>query len=1158
MPDNSVKIEISADGKELKIGFANARDELKQFREQAKKDAEAVAGAWKDASTKIGKTMLGLGTTMAAGFGGAGKISADFEANMRRVNAVAKLPEGGLKKLSDQVLALSRNSKSTKSAIDLSDALESIVSRGLKGADAMAVLEQSAKAATAGMTDTKTAATVIGQTMQAYGLQAQDAGKVTDILFKTVDAGAVTFEELAQSMGTASTKAATYGVSLEEVGAAMAVLSRTMPAAEAATSLERAITQLAAPTAESKKELKALGIETGTTALQQKGLIGVLLDIADKTRGMTTEQRKALSSSEALAAAFALTKGKGSEYKQILEEVRTAHGATDAALQQITASTKSHWEELKKQSTNAAIEIGKSVLPVFDSMIVKATEMAKGFNDLDPAQKAYITGMGGMTTATTLFTGGLFLLAPQIAAVPGALNAARLGTVALRDSFLALRSSILLIPLALASVGLALDQYIQNLERVDQINQTALRQDSRGVTNFQHNKKFIGKSPQEAAAMGATKKDIEDLIQGLQEMAQFARDNNSPAHAAMYSAQVEQARTLKNQLPTMGRAKLNLPPIPKAPTDTRTQVDPTRDGLDAENKKKKKKEVITRAQMLAYLNANVKVLGDINDLDKETLSAAYYFAKNSKAANFPVQITSGYRSNSKTFHGMGKAIDVQALGRPNLDNDTIVPDMLKRLAEGTGFKSGINEYSTDARKWTHGTGPHMHLTTGLEKPGPKDTFFVSNTTPSKNGASIVDQMRDLQHDMQAARQHFTDFQMRFVDDSTREIAELEKAYREAIPGAQSAAERMAIFVAKEKEIARIRMEAAVEPVQSTLEASGRFFQQGLQRRSADFQNRQAMAQTLPEDTSQEKSNKIAAEREITEARLAELARYQATYKADGEEARALSAQWALEEAQLKQGLRNLDRQQNEQARTEYEADLEWKRQMGLITAQEYLVGKQNELVLFQLTEEQKREILLQTHDLQAQLAQDQGINFGAIVQEMQGSFSNFLNGAINGQANFNSMFANLWKQLAGQVLQQLGAMIIKALALQKILSAIFGWFGGILGFGGGDLSIISGGPGEVFQEAVTAHTGGIIGRGYLQKFHSGGGVGWNIKPDEQLALLRVGEAVLNVDQVRQARRGTPTSAGGTRIGQIISQSNDPRMVAAYVGREIDWKSRGLQ
>src|ERR671918_86576 len=101
--------------------------------------------------------------------------------------------------MSNAVLEMS--TRLPQSAQVLAKGLYDIGSSGFYGADALKILEVSAIAASAGMTDTATASKAIVGVLNAYGLEAEDAAHVSDVLFTTVELGVITFEELTRQLG---------------------------------------------------------------------------------------------------------------------------------------------------------------------------------------------------------------------------------------------------------------------------------------------------------------------------------------------------------------------------------------------------------------------------------------------------------------------------------------------------------------------------------------------------------------------------------------------------------------------------------------------------------------------------------------------------------------------------------------------------------------------------------------------------------------------------------------------------------------------------------------------------------------------------------------------------------------------------------------------
>src|SRR5437763_6285870 len=115
--------------------------------------------------------------------------------------------------------------------------------------------------------------------MQDYHLKASDAADVTSKLVAATASGKMTFEELAGSLSAVLPIASANHVSLNDILGDLASMTvHGMSAEQASQNLADTIRHLAAPTAQSTKELAALGISATdvSTNLGQKGLSGTL------------------------------------------------------------------------------------------------------------------------------------------------------------------------------------------------------------------------------------------------------------------------------------------------------------------------------------------------------------------------------------------------------------------------------------------------------------------------------------------------------------------------------------------------------------------------------------------------------------------------------------------------------------------------------------------------------------------------------------------------------------------------------------------------------------------------------------------------------------------------------------------------------------------
>ena len=141
MAKRRLVVELVGDSSSLDRALGKSQKNLGTFGTMAKR-AGALAG-------------VSLGAGMAA----AGQATVDFDKSMRNVNSIAQLNEKQYKKLSKSVRGLA--GPTAQAPKTLADGMYTLVSSGFKAQDALKVLRSSAKAATAGPTDTETSTAAV-------------------------------------------------------------------------------------------------------------------------------------------------------------------------------------------------------------------------------------------------------------------------------------------------------------------------------------------------------------------------------------------------------------------------------------------------------------------------------------------------------------------------------------------------------------------------------------------------------------------------------------------------------------------------------------------------------------------------------------------------------------------------------------------------------------------------------------------------------------------------------------------------------------------------------------------------------------------------------------------------------------------------------------
>lgn len=257
--------------------------------ELASSDEAKVAGARStelaaknDLAAASAKESSGHWGLLAAGLVVAGGVMVDMAAKFQEANThlVTDAGEsaGAMGKVAKGMLAISASTGT--SAETVSQAMFTVESAGFHyangGLTVMKAVAQGAKATGSNLGDMANAVT---SALNAYGLKASSAGEVTSQLIATVSAGKMHMQDLATSISNVLPVASAAGISLGQVGGALATMtSMGMSADQASQNLANAIRNLIHPNAVASAEMQRLGLNVIDVEkhVGQRGLTGTL------------------------------------------------------------------------------------------------------------------------------------------------------------------------------------------------------------------------------------------------------------------------------------------------------------------------------------------------------------------------------------------------------------------------------------------------------------------------------------------------------------------------------------------------------------------------------------------------------------------------------------------------------------------------------------------------------------------------------------------------------------------------------------------------------------------------------------------------------------------------------------------------------------------
>lgn len=359
MNQEQLHYRVTGDAKGFKGAINQSQKSLNGFQQQIKSAASSL------------KLLLVGGLTVA---GAQGLRSAkQLDQSMTRIKSLVGIAGDEVDRMGKTAIQMASNTG--QSANDAAEALFFITSAGLRGSEAMEVLEASLKAAAIGLGETKTVADLATSALNAYGVENLSATEATDVLVSAVREGKLEASELSDSMGRVLPIASQLGVEFHEVGGAFAAMSRTgTNAAEASTAIKGIFLGLIKPTQQGREELKKMNLsyEGLRKQLKEEGLLSLLETLKINFEGNVEAQQNVFSNSRALVGVMDLL-GKGIDSTRIImDNMSRSTGALNDGFIIVE-------ESISQKLDKSFAKLRNNTLPFFLNILFGTTEALNGF-----------------------------------------------------------------------------------------------------------------------------------------------------------------------------------------------------------------------------------------------------------------------------------------------------------------------------------------------------------------------------------------------------------------------------------------------------------------------------------------------------------------------------------------------------------------------------------------------------------------------------------------------------------------------------------------------------------------------------------------------------------------------------------------------------------
>ena len=358
---------------------------------------------------------LGAGIGVALGLGSVASdivsVGTEYQSQLNTMAAVSQATAGQMDAVRAKARELGNDISLTgTSASDAAAAMTELAKNGLTVAQSMEASKGTLQLAAAAQIDAAQAATIQGQALQAFGLGAQEAGRVSDILAGSANASAAEITDVAQALQQAGTVSHAFGVSIDDTSTAIAMFANAgITGSDAGTLLKTSLLALTDQGKPAQNAIHDLGLTVYDAQGKFVGLPSLIGQLNAASNRMTEEQYQAatatLFGSDAMRFA-SIAAGKTTEDFNALRESVTRQGQAAEVAAAQTKGLPGALERLANAKEDLTLGLFEALQ---DDLVAAADAGTAALGKIGPAAESGINlasgAVHGLVTALTPVAG---------------------------------------------------------------------------------------------------------------------------------------------------------------------------------------------------------------------------------------------------------------------------------------------------------------------------------------------------------------------------------------------------------------------------------------------------------------------------------------------------------------------------------------------------------------------------------------------------------------------------------------------------------------------------------------------------------------------------------------------------------------------------------
>lgn len=480
---NSLNSKSSLNGLDGEFRSASASitkslDVIENKAKSTNKSVNASLSTMGDTVGKAGSKISSVGNTLTMGVTvplvgvgiAAAKVGMDFDAAMSRVKAISGATGEDFEKLKNQAIDL--GASTAFSSKEAAQGMENLASAGFSTQEIMTAMPGMLDLAASSGEDLASSADIASSTLRGFGLSADQAGHVADVLAKNASKTNAAVKDTGEAMKYIAPVAQEAGWSLESVAAAIGEMANSgIKGSSSGTSLRSMFSSLVKPSKEAGEAMESMGFKAYGADGKMKSLSTLITDLDKSTANMTTQQKEntiaTLFGQEAMSGILTLIKSGSSGLDELTDSYKNSEGAAKEMAKTMQDNAKSSVEQMVGSLETAAIKVEESFAPMITELANHIGDLADQFSKLTPEQQMFyvkmlagaaaigpvLKGIGGLTSGIS----GLLKIGGKIGTLFGVESMAATGGVGgLATGLSALTPAIIPVAAAFGTLGLAM------------------------------------------------------------------------------------------------------------------------------------------------------------------------------------------------------------------------------------------------------------------------------------------------------------------------------------------------------------------------------------------------------------------------------------------------------------------------------------------------------------------------------------------------------------------------------------------------------------------------------------------------------------------------------------------------------------------------------